>query len=111
MLNVAQCFKRFFLAAVVVVQDHMRFADRQLVPFAPHRFDQHGQMQDASSGDGEGVGACERPDLQRDVTLQFPHEPLPQLPSRDVLAVAPGKRGTIDGEDHLQRRFIDLQSG
>ena len=66
-----QRLERLFDHAVVLVQDHLRLADRKLVAFAAHGLDEHGEVQDAAAGDGELLGAGDRLDAQGDVLLQF----------------------------------------
>ena len=66
-----QRLERLFGDAVALVQDHLRLADRKLVAFAAHGFDQHAQVQQAAAGDGVGIAALDRLDPQGDVPLQL----------------------------------------
>ena len=66
-----QALERLFGDAVVLVQHDVRLADRQLVAFAAHRFDQHGEVQHAAAEDLERVGAVGRLDAEGDVALQL----------------------------------------
>ena len=52
-----QAFKRLFGDAVIIVQHHVRLADRKLVALAAHRFDQHRKVEHAAAEDLERVDA------------------------------------------------------
>ena len=73
-----QRFERLFGHAVVLAQNHVRLADRKLVAFAAHRFDQHRKMQQAAAGDDELLGPFERFDAQGP---RFAPAPDPAVPA------------------------------
>ena len=50
-----------------LLADYFRFADAEFITFAPHRFDQNRQMQNASAGDFEFVFVVGLFDSQRNV--------------------------------------------
>ncbi len=64
-------------------------------------------MQFAAAADLERIGAIGLADAQRDVRFEFPHQPLADLPRREVLAVAPRERRRVDAEEHRDRRLVD----
>ena len=97
-----QYFKRFAHPAVDHLADDGRLADGQLITFAPHRFDQHGQMQHATARNLEGFVVARFFDSQCDVGFQFAHQSCANVACRQILAAAwlTGKRRRIDGKQH-----------
>ena len=53
-----QAFERLLDDAVVLVQHDVRLADRELVAFAAHGFDEHREVQHAAAEDLERVARC-----------------------------------------------------
>ena len=66
-----QGLERLFRDAVVLVEHHVRLADRELIALAAHGFDQHRQVQHAAAEDLERIGAIGRLDAEGDVALQL----------------------------------------
>ena len=95
-------------AAVDDLLQHLRLADGELEAFAAHVLDQDRQVQFAAPRDAEHVGLVGFLDAQRDVALQFAHQPFADLAAGDEFALAPGERRGVDLEIHHQRRFVDL---
>ncbi len=62
---------RFALLAVDLFGDDLRARDLELVPLAPHRFDQDRKVQLAATGDGKDVRLLCRLDPQREIRLQL----------------------------------------
>ena len=81
----------------------------EFVAFAPHRLDQHGQVQLAASGNPELVRIAGLLYPQGDVVLEFLVQPRLDLPAGQVFALAAGERRLVDEEHHADRRLIDLQ--
>ena len=106
-----QRLKRFVLLAVDHLDDDLRLADRKLVAFAAHRFDQDRQMQDASAGDEEFFFRASFFDAERDVVLKFSVEPIANVTASEKLAaVLAGQRRVVDREEHRQGRFINADT-
>ena len=85
----------------------MRLADRELEALAAHGLDEYGEVQDAAAGDGKLLGADDGFDAQRDVLLQFLHQPLAEVAAGEILALLAGQGRGVDAEGHLQRRLIN----
>ena len=81
-------FQRLHADAVFFMEDDFRLRDLQFVAFAPHGFDQDGQMQLAPARNAELVGGVGVFDAQGDIGLKFFHQPLAQLAGRGPLAFA-----------------------
>ena len=91
------------------LEDHLRLRHAQLVALAPHRLDQHGQVELAAAGDAEHAGVRGVLDAQRDVALQLALEALGQVARGDVLAFLARERPVVDAEVHRDRRRVDLE--
>ena len=74
-----QLFKRFGDGIAVPMQDDFGLRDLQLIPFAPHLFDQDPEMEFASTGYQESVGAVGFLDAQGDVGFQLLEQPLAKV--------------------------------
>ncbi len=66
-----EALERLFDHAAVAVEDDVRLADRQLIAFAAHRFDEHREMQYAAAEDLERIARIGRLDAEGDVAFQF----------------------------------------
>src|SRR5690606_27649618 len=95
--------------AVDAALDRRGTRHRELVALAPHRLDQHRQMQLAAARDAEPIRVVGLLDAQRDVVLGFLLEPGTNLAAREVLAFASGERRLVDLEGHRDRRLVDLE--
>ena len=73
----------------------LRFADRKLVPLAPHHLDQNGELQLAAAHHFDRV-VSQLLDPDGDIGQQLLVEPLAQVSRRDPLAFAPGARRRVD---------------
>ena len=93
--------------AVDLAEDDLGLADGQLVSFAPHRLDQDGKVKQAPAGDDERVAVVAGLDPQGHVRLELALEPIVQVPRGEILALA-GQRRVVDGEEHRERRLVDL---
>ncbi len=82
---------------------------REFEALATHRLDQDGEMQLAAARDAELVGVLGLIDAQRDVVLQFLHESLADLPTRQEFAVLSGKRGLVDRKGHADGRLVNRE--
>ena len=78
----------------------------QLIPFAPHGFDQDSKLQLAPAHDTEGVRRVGLLDAQAHVLAQLGPQPFAQLSGRHELALAAGPRRGIHAEDHSDGRFV-----
>ncbi len=103
-----QQFDRFFFAVLAVANNHLRFADAQLETFAAQVFDEDAEVHQSAAGDFELFQRVARFDFERHVAAQFFLQPLANLPTGDVLAVAAAERAIIHAEGHLQRGLIDF---
>ena len=103
-----QQFHRLVQNAVDAAHHHLGFAHRQLVPFAPHHFDQDRQLQLAAAGDLEGIGRIGRFDADRNVAQHFLLKAFLDFARGDVFAIVAGEGGIVDAEGHGDRRFVDL---
>ena len=88
-------------------EDHPGPADRQLESFAPHRLDQHAELQLAAAGDLELVLVLRFAHADGDVAFGFPQQAGADHPARHLVALAPGKRRIVDRDAHRQGRRID----
>ena len=78
----------------------------QLIPFAPHGFDQDSKLQLAPTHDAEGVRRVGLLDAQAHVLAQLGPQPFAQLSGRHELALTAGPRRGIHAEDHGDGRFV-----
>ena len=79
--------------------------------FAPHLLDQDAEVQLSAAGDEEPVGAVRFMHTQGHVGFEFFEETIPQVPRRQILPFAAGKRTVVDGKAHLDGRLIDGDAG
>src|ERR1700685_4590889 len=104
-----QALKRLELLAVFVADDDFRLAHHQLKAFAPHRLDQHGDLKSAAAEDAEGFGRVRVFHANRNVGQQLSRQAIAQIARRQIAAFFARKRAAVYGEDHRQRRLVDLQ--
>ena len=80
-------------------------------PFAPHRLDQHAELQFAAAGDLERIllGALADPD--RDIALGFAEQALADHARGHLGALAAGERAVVDREGDRQGRRVDRVGG
>src|SRR5690606_24352119 len=95
--------------AVDAALDHGRPRYRELVALAPHRLDQHGEMELAAPRHAKLVRVLGGLDAQRDVVLRLLLEARANLTAREVLAFASRERRLVDLERHRDRRLVDLE--
>ena len=105
----ASSYGSVVLPFVVVLEDDLRLADAQLVAFAAHRLDEHGEVELAAARDAEHAGVGGVLDAQRDVALELALEALGEVARRDVLAFLARERTVVDAEVHRDRRRVDLE--
>src|SRR5438093_4933996 len=72
----------------------------QLIPSAPHGFDQDSKLQLAPAHEAEGVRLLALLDAQTHALAQLATQPFAQLSGRHELALAAGPRRGIHAEDH-----------
>jgi hypothetical protein len=88
--------------------DDVRLADRKLVAFAAHVFDEDAQVEQSAAGDFEGVFVAGFFDAQGDVGFEFLEEALADVSAGDVFAIAAGEGGVVDAEHHGERGGLDF---
>ena len=102
---------RLVQLAVDLARDHLRLADRQLEALAPHRLDEHGELQLAAALHLPGVAAVGVHHADRDVAHQLPLEPVLHHARGQPRARLAGQRRVVDPDRHAQRRLVDRDHG
>ena len=102
-------FVGFLLLAVHLAHDHLRAAHGQLEAFTAHVLDQHRQVQLATAGDAELVGAAGFFHAQGHVVLELRFQALADLAAGDELAVLAGERRGVDVEHHAHGGLVHGQ--
>src|SRR5262249_53445427 len=98
---------RLEFASVFVAHDDFRLADHQFKAFAPHGFDEDGELQFAAAENAEGFGRVGVFDANGNVGEQFFLQAVAEVARSEVAAFAAGKRAVVDGENHGERRLIN----
>ena len=104
-----QQLERLLAHAVLVLREDLGVRDRQLEALAAHRLDEDRELQLAAAHDLEGVGGVGGLDADRDVGEQLLLQPVLDVARRHPLALAAGEGRGVDGEDHRERRLVDVQ--
>ena len=102
---------RLVALAVDLAGDDLRLAHLQLVALAPHRLDQHGELELAPAGDLEHVGLAGVVDLDGDVAQHLAGQAVAEVAAGDVLADLAGQRRRVDAERHAQHGLVDGEAG
>src|SRR5690606_22044634 len=97
------------LAGFVLDDHHFRAAHGQLEAFTAHGFDQYRQVQLATPGDLELLGALALLDAQRHVVQQLLVQAILDVAAGDELAFLAGERRVVDLEGHAHGRLVDGQ--
>ena len=98
---------RLVLLAVDLAGQHLRLADGELEPLAPHDLDEHRELELAAALHFPDVRARRRLHAQGDVPDELPLEPGDQRARRHLVALGPGERGRVDPQGHGQGRLVD----
>src|SRR5262249_8992941 len=77
------------------------------IAFAPHLLDQDGNLHFSASAHVKNVRSVGLLDPQGDVGPNFLDQTLPNMSSRNQLAIDPSQRTVVDRELHLNRWRID----
>ncbi len=103
-----QQFQRLMHLAVDGLGQDLGLAHHQLKAFAPHHFDEDGELQLAAAHHLERVGPAGFFHADGDVGQQFFIQPVAQIARSDELPFAARERRRIDGERHRDGRLVDL---
>ena len=104
-----QSFDGLVQLAVHLPGDDLRLADRQLEALAPHRLDEHCELELTAPLDLPRVGALGRQQPERHVADQLLLEARFHLARRDLGAVMACERRRVDADRHRQARLVDHQ--
>ncbi len=96
-----------FFLPVDLPRQHLRLADRELEPLAPHDLDEDRELELAATLHLPDVGARRRLHAQGDVPDELPLEPGDERARRHLVALGSGERGRVDPEGHGQGRLVD----
>ena len=103
----------FLQLAIDFLDDDLGARDGKFVAFAAHGFDEHREVQLATTGNLELVRILGFLDLHGDVVQGFTEQALTDLAAGQELAAAvfldSGERRIVDLEGHADGRFIDVQ--
>ena len=93
---------------VDLLGDDRRTGNLKFIALAAHIFNENGKMQFSSSRNLQGIGGIGILHAQRDVGLQFPIQPLPNMTGGDVGALLACKGRGGNGEKHGKNGILDL---
>ena len=91
--------------------DDLRLADGELETLAPHRLDEHRELQLAAALHLPRVGSLGREHAQRHVADELLLQPALDLARGELLAVLARERGRVDADGHREARLVDRSTG
>ena len=98
---------RFAALATDGLVQHLGLAHLQLEALPAHRFDEHGQVQDAAAVHHEGIGIQAGLDAEGEVLLELLLQTFLDVAGGHELAVLAEERGVVDHEEHRHRGLVD----
>ena len=106
-----QLFDRLAFLTVNLFDDNLRLTNLQLVSFAAHGFDKHGEVHNAATVDEHCIGRTGLLDTHGQVLLQLLEETVAQVAAGNILALFAEEWRVVDGEQHAHRGLVDLDRG
>ena len=107
-INVSQLHRLQLLAILVIVIKYFGFADRELITFTTHVFDQDGQMKLTTSGYFETVSTVSLLHTKADIGVQLTEQTVAQMTGSDEFSFCTGERAVIDIKLHGDGRLRNL---
>ena len=95
--------------SVDVAHDHLGPADLHLVALAPHRLDEHRELELAPAGHLDHIRRVGVGQPDRHVAEHLALEALAEVARGDVGAVLAGQRRRVGAERHAEHRFVDAE--